>query len=145
MPKQTRTKKPINATINTMLHATAAEYSRNEKTKKQAASVCGSEKACITSFLSSMVEGSMILKKCEGLLPAIQLGGRWPFLRLATTIVRRLLDFFGAIVQKVLSRWLIDTTVQIPRSYSAPLRNQLRFSVDWSIWHGTKEKNHSLI
>jgi hypothetical protein len=67
----------------------------------------------------------------------IQLGGQWPFLRLATTLLRRVLDFFGAIVKKVLSRWLIDTMVQMPRSYSAPLRKQLRFSVEWLIWHAS--------
>jgi hypothetical protein len=35
-----------------------------------------------------MVEGSIILKKCEGLLPAIELDCRLSKLRLDTTLVR---------------------------------------------------------
>lgn len=49
-----------------------------------------------------MVEGSMILKKCDGLVPAaIELDGRW----LGATLVRRVLESFSAIVIK--SRGLI--------------------------------------
>jgi hypothetical protein len=52
-----------------------------------------------------MVEGRMILKKCEGVVvAAIELD-----LRLHTTLVRRVLD---------ISQLLIDPTVEMPISYT---------------------------